>query len=83
MFFLNLFLDGKQIFVTKYETKEQNPDEAENENNVRWKKQAEALKCEESVAESGRIFIRNLSYTITEDDVRALFEKYGRFSIFT
>ncbi|KAK9296463.1 hypothetical protein QLX08_009519 [Tetragonisca angustula] len=74
------FLDGKQIFVTKYETKEQNPDEAENENNVRWKKQAEALKCEESVAESGRIFIRNLSYTITEDDVRALFEKYGPLS---
>lgn len=71
------FLDGKQIFVIKYETKEQKPGEAENENNVRWKKQAEALKCEESVAESGRIFIRNLSYTITEDDVRTLFEKYG------
>ncbi|CAD1479371.1 unnamed protein product, partial [Heterotrigona itama] len=72
------FLDGKQIFVTKYETKERKFDEAENENNnVRWRKQAEALKSEESVAESGRIFIRNLSYTITEDDVRTLFEKYG------
>ncbi|KAF3425833.1 hypothetical protein E2986_06961 [Frieseomelitta varia] len=74
------FIGGKQIFVIKYETKEQKPDEAENENNVRWKKQAEALNCEESVAESGRIFIRNLSYTITEDDVRALFEKYGPLS---
>ncbi|OAD52210.1 putative RNA-binding protein 19, partial [Eufriesea mexicana] len=73
------FLDGKQIFVMKYEVKEQKSDEEQNENefNVRWKKQAEALKNEESIAESGRMFIRNLSYTVTEDDVRKLFEKYG------
>lgn len=49
----------------------------ENNNNVKWKKQAEALKSEESIAESGRMFIRNLSYTTTEDDIRKLFEKYG------
>lgn len=51
----------------------------ENNNNVKWKKQAEALKNEESIAESGRMFIRNLSYTTTEDDIRKLFEKYGNF----
>lgn len=51
----------------------------ENNNNVKWKKQAEALKSEESIAESGRMFIRNLSYTTTEDDIRKLFEKYGNF----
>lgn len=51
----------------------------ENNNNVKWKKQAEALKSEESIAESGRMFIRNLSYMTTEDDIRKLFEKYGNF----
>lgn len=49
----------------------------ENNDNVKWKKQAEALKSEESIAESGRMFIRNLSYMTTEDDIRKLFEKYG------
>ncbi|KOC62529.1 putative RNA-binding protein 19 [Habropoda laboriosa] len=74
------FLDGRQIFVMKYEEqKEQNFGEEQNENNcnVGWKKQEEALKDEESIAESGRMFIRNLSYTTTEDDIRKLFEKYG------
>ncbi|CAL7941010.1 unnamed protein product [Xylocopa violacea] len=73
------FLDGKQIFVTKYDVAEQTSDEKQDENNgnVRWKQQAEALKSEESIAESGRIFIRNLSYITTEDDIRKLFEKYG------
>lgn len=71
------FLDGRQIFVIKYEVKEQKFEE-QNENNIKWKKQAEALKSEESIAESGRMFIRNLSYTTTEDDIRKLFEKYGK-----
>lgn len=48
--------------------------------NIKWKKQEEALKNEESIAESGRIFIRNLTYTITEDDIKKLFEKYGLLS---
>ncbi|XP_031835387.2 putative RNA-binding protein 19 isoform X1 [Nomia melanderi] len=73
------FLDGKQIFVTRYEEKEKTTTEEQNENeaNNRWKKQEEALKGEESIAESGRMFIRNLSYTTTEDNIRTLFEKYG------
>lgn len=77
------FLDGRQIFVMQYEAKEYNSDEAGNkDDNVRWKKQLEALKSEDSIAESGRMFIRNLSYTITEDNIRQLFEKYGRWPIF-
>nr|XP_033342924.1 probable RNA-binding protein 19 [Megalopta genalis] len=72
------FLDGKQIFVTKYEEKEkEGADENKNQINVRWKKQEDALKDEENIAESGRIFIRNLSYTTTEEDIRKLFENYG------
>lgn len=74
-----IFLDGRQIFVIKYEVKEQKFEEQnENNDNIKWKKQAEALKSEESIAESGRMFIRNLSYTTTEDDIRKLFEKYGK-----
>ncbi|XP_020299872.1 probable RNA-binding protein 19 [Pseudomyrmex gracilis] len=73
------FLDGKQIFVYKYAQKEttDKSDDPNNVTNVKWKKQEEAMKNEESIAESGRIFIRNLTYTTTEDDVRKLFEKYG------
>ncbi|KAI4503707.1 hypothetical protein M0802_001110 [Mischocyttarus mexicanus] len=74
------FFDGKQIFLTKYEdhleTKEEENTET-NDYNVKWKKQEDSLKNEESIAESGRIFVRNLSYTTKEDDIRQLFEKYG------
>ncbi|XP_032690910.1 probable RNA-binding protein 19 [Odontomachus brunneus] len=73
------FLDGKQIFVSKYEKKEEFSENSDKIN-IKWKKQEEALKNEESIAESGRIFLRNLTYTTTEDDVRKLFEKYGPLS---
>lgn len=66
--------------MTKYEenleTKEDQNIEI-NDCNVKWKKQEESLKNEESIAESGRMFVRNLTYTTTEDDIRQLFEKYG------
>lgn len=45
--------------------------------NKKWKNQEEALKNEESVAESGRIFLRNLSYTTQEADIEKLFGTYG------
>ena len=44
-------------------------------------KQEEALQNEECIAESGKIFLRNLTYSTTEDDVRKLFEKYGKYHI--
>lgn len=33
---------------------------------------------EEDVAESGRLFVRNLPYTCTEDDLKELFDKHGQ-----
>ncbi len=33
---------------------------------------------EENIAESGRIFVRNLSYTATEEELQVIFEKYGK-----
>ncbi|XP_029676364.1 probable RNA-binding protein 19 [Formica exsecta] len=76
------FLEGKQIFVSKYERKEaiESNGNSNNEAKIKWKKQEDALKNEENIAESGRIFIRNLTYTVTEDDIRKLFEKYGPLS---
>lgn len=32
---------------------------------------------EEDVAESGRLFIRNLPYTCTEEELKELFAKHG------
>lgn len=80
LFFIvfHICAEGKQIFVSKYEQKEESNENSSNKTNVKWKKQEEMLKDEESIAESGRMFIRNLTYTTTEDDVRKLFEKYGK-----
>lgn len=33
---------------------------------------------EEDLADSGRLFIRNLPYTSTEEDLQQLFSKFGR-----
>lgn len=71
------FLDGKRIFVSRYEAKTSTASQKPPSSNFKWKRQAEALENEESIAESGKMFIRNLAYTTNEQDVRTLFEKYG------
>lgn len=45
--------------------------------NPKWAKQEDALKTEEDISESGRIFFRNLPYTVVESDLRQVFEPYG------
>lgn len=50
--------------------------------NPDWEKQADSLLHEESIAESGRIFIRNLPFLTTEEELQTLFEKYGMILIF-
>ncbi|XP_019770787.1 probable RNA-binding protein 19 [Dendroctonus ponderosae] len=71
------FIKGRQIRVVHYVEKN-DPGKAEADSKrCKWKSQEEALKNEEDIAESGRIFIRNLSYTATEKDLEDLFVKHG------
>lgn len=46
-------------------------------NLCRWKDQEEALLQEESIAESGSIFVRNLTYTVTEEELSQHFSAIG------
>lgn len=45
--------------------------------NPKWSKQRDALKNEEDISESGRIFFRNLPYSTNEQELRDVFEKFG------
>ncbi|GAB0098835.1 probable RNA-binding protein 19 [Sergentomyia squamirostris] len=45
--------------------------------NAKWQKQNESLASEEAISESGKIYFRNLTYSVTEEDLQKLFEKYG------
>ncbi|XP_063989754.1 probable RNA-binding protein 19 [Diachasmimorpha longicaudata] len=78
------FLEGKRIFITKYEDDKKSESSGvssiDGKAEPKWKKQEEALKDEEAIAESGRMFVRNLSYSTTEDDLRKVFEKYGQIT---
>jgi multiple RNA-binding domain-containing protein 1 len=73
---------GKRIMVTKYVAKN-TPSKTSTERDwYKWKDQEESLRNEETIAESGRIFVRNLAYTVTEDNIEQLFGKYGEFSTY-
>lgn len=44
------------------------------------KKYEQSLAEAEPIEESGRLFVRNLSYTCTQDDLENLFSKYGELT---
>lgn len=74
------FLKGKQIHVYDFTDKNFSADAGDKANqkqNPRWQEQQEQLQSEEAICESGKLFFRNLAYTVKEDDVQQLFEKYG------
>ncbi|XP_071445939.1 probable RNA-binding protein 19 [Hetaerina americana] len=72
------FLAGRQIMVNKYEEKDSiAAGEQDKPSSWKWKDQEESLQHEETIGESGRIFVRNLAYTVTMENVEELFAKYG------
>ncbi|KAL1517600.1 hypothetical protein ABEB36_001341 [Hypothenemus hampei] len=74
------FIKGKQVRVLPFNEHNKSEKQAETNKVSKWKNQEEALKNEEGIAESGRIFVRNLSYTATEKDLEDLFSKYGNLT---
>ena len=42
-----------------------------------WENKKEEMEGVEAIGESGRLFIRNLPYSINEEELTELFEKYG------
>ncbi|CAN7944016.1 unnamed protein product [Ixodes pacificus] len=66
------FMAGHKLEVTKY-TKKLVPEQ-------KWRKFESLGDPTETLADTGRIFVRNLSYTVMEDDIEALFKKFGPIS---
>uniref|UniRef100_A0A672FET2 Probable RNA-binding protein 19 n=1 Tax=Salarias fasciatus TaxID=181472 RepID=A0A672FET2_SALFA len=79
---LHLISGGRYIEVFRVDAsggkgkKERNPKEIDRTFTRKLKEDEE----EEDVAESGRLFVRNLPYTCTEEEIKALFTKYGPLS---
>ncbi|KAI4470076.1 rna binding protein [Holotrichia oblita] len=72
-------ISGKSIQVMIYKASDGIEEETDvnNQKKAKWQSQEEKIKNEETIAESGRIFIRNLAYTTTEDNIQELFSKFG------
>lgn len=70
-----LFLGNHRVHIHKYEDKAKLATEEEEQNTK--KKREEKINCEETIGESGGIFVRNLAYVVSEEEVTSLFEKYG------
>ncbi|CAH1638281.1 unnamed protein product [Spodoptera littoralis] len=70
-----LFLGNHRIHIHKYEDKSKLAAEQEEESSR--KKREEISNNEESIGESGSIFVRNLPYVVSEGELTSLFEKYG------
>lgn len=83
------FLLGKQVFIKDY-TDQNKIDKKKNEvemevdekstKRFKWQNQEEVIKNEEQISESGRIFFRNLAYSVTTEDLQKVFEPFGPIS---
>ncbi|XP_011187841.2 probable RNA-binding protein 19 [Zeugodacus cucurbitae] len=83
------FIKGKQVFFSDF-TEKNKITKSKGEKgekttdlhklkptNPKWTQQEQSTQNKEGIAESGRIFFRNLAYTVKEDDLQLLFEKFG------
>ncbi|CAJ0931508.1 unnamed protein product, partial [Mesorhabditis belari] len=79
------FLGGFKVFVKKVNesdgekeasTKSSNEEEQFNPDEVQ--KEEDAIR--DTILETGRLFVRNLPFVTTEDDLRFLFKKYGELA---
>ncbi|XP_050698872.1 probable RNA-binding protein 19 [Eriocheir sinensis] len=70
------FLDGVRVHIVKHERPSSGGDDS-TQSSTPWSVKEEALKSAEPVAESGKLFVRNLWYSVTEELLQELFQKYG------
>ncbi|XP_052894903.1 probable RNA-binding protein 19 [Anopheles moucheti] len=75
------FLGGKQVKIFDFTARSaQHASEANGQpkhsKQAKWDRQ-KANASSETICESGKLFFRNLAYSVQEDDIRTLFEKYG------
>ncbi|KAK7081110.1 putative RNA-binding protein 19, partial [Halocaridina rubra] len=74
------FLNGARVRVSKYEEPVTEEGSSHGKENAPWSAAEEKIKKTEPVAETGKLFVRNLWYSVTEDDLRNLFDKYGKIA---
>lgn len=76
------FLGGKQVKIYNFYSRSEQISEPKGEKHqklAKWERQ-KANKSTETICESGKLFFRNLSYSVQEEDIRKIFEKYGPVS---
>ncbi|NWX87847.1 RBM19 protein, partial [Nothoprocta pentlandii] len=73
------YIGGRYIEVFRYENSPKKEVTAES-NDQPWQRIKRDDEEEEDLSETGRLFIRNLPFTSTEEDLEKLFSKYGPIS---
>ncbi|XP_076452541.1 putative RNA-binding protein 19 isoform X2 [Babylonia areolata] len=71
------FIGKKKVYLTRVFDNLPTEKAAVNPKPKPWEQKELEIEAEESIAESGRLFVRNLAYICTEEDLEALFSQYG------
>ncbi|MBN3311818.1 RBM19 protein, partial [Atractosteus spatula] len=71
------YMGGRYIEVFRVDRALQGRAEGRGREERSWRRELKEDEEEEEVSESGRLFVRNLSYTCSEQDLSELFSKYG------
>ncbi|XP_015221772.2 probable RNA-binding protein 19 isoform X2 [Lepisosteus oculatus] len=71
------YMGGRYIEVFRVDHALQGRAEGRGREERSWHRELKEDEEEEEVSESGRLFVRNLSYTCSEQDLSELFSKYG------
>lgn len=74
------FLNGKQVEVFDFSKMNKLPDDTKldkTNESKKWIDQSKQMESAETICESGKLFFRNMSYSVNEGDLQKLFEPYG------